>query len=220
VKTRMYRFALFAVLIAAIGTLAYYRHDIDIKALQQWIKSLGWMAPVIFMISYALATVLFFPGSVLSLAGGALFGVVQGTLYNVIGATTGATLAFLCSRYLISDWVRDRSGIRLTKLVEGVEEEGWRFVAFVRLVPIFPYNLLNYALGLTRIPLLHYSLATLLFILPGGLAYTYVGFTSSEAMTGGEGLIHKVLLATTLLALTAYMPRIIKRWRSKKLSNQ
>jgi len=220
VKTRMYRFILFTVLIVAIATLAYYRKDIDINSLQQWIKSLGWMAPVIFMICYALATVLFFPGSVLSLAGGALFGVVQGTLYNVIGASMGATLAFLCSRYLISDWVRERSGTRLTKLVEGVEEEGWRFVAFVRLVPIFPYNLLNYALGLTRIPLLQYSLATMLFILPGGIAYTYVGFTSREAMTGGEGIIQKVLLATTLLALTAYMPRIIKRWRNRKTSNQ
>ncbi len=219
-KTKIYRYVLFAVLTAAIATLAYYRHDIDIEAAQRWIKSLGWMGPVIFMLCYTLATVLFFPGSVLSLAGGALFGVVQGTLYNVIGATMGATLAFLCSRYLIGDWVRGRSGTRLMKLVEGVEEEGWRFVAFVRLVPIFPYNLLNYALGLTRIPLLQYSLATMLFILPGGIAYTYVGFTGREAMTGGDGLIRKVLLATTLLALTAYLPRIIKHFRNKKTSNQ
>jgi len=220
VKTRIYRLMLFVALVTVIAILAYYRHDINIPATERWIKSSGWMAPVVFMLCYALATVVFFPGSVLSLTGGALFGVVQGTIYNVLGATLGATLAFLCSRYLVSDWVRQRSGTRLTKIVEGVEEEGWRFVAFVRLVPIFPYNLLNYALGLTRIPVLHYALATMLFILPGGIAYTYVGYTGHEAMTGGHGLIRKVLLATTLLALTAYMPRLIKRWRNRKKSNQ
>jgi len=218
-KSNPLRIFLLVLLVLAILTLTHYRDHLNIAALERWIHSAGWMAPLFFMLCYAVATVLFFPGSVLSLTGGALFGVVQGTIYNVVGATLGATLAFLCSRYLVSDWVRERTGERLQKLVEGVEEEGWRFVAFVRLVPIFPYNLLNYALGLTRIPLLHYSLATALFILPGGIAYTYVGYTGHEAMTGGEGIIRKVLLATTLLAVTAYLPRIIKRFRNRKTSN-
>ena len=96
---------------------------------------------------------LFLPGSVITLAGGALFGPVWGTFYSLTGATAGAAAAFLVARYLASDWVHRKAGGWTKQLIEGVDKEGWRFVAFVRLVLLFPFNLLNYALGLTRIPL-------------------------------------------------------------------
>ncbi|HHO67741.1 MAG TPA: sulfurtransferase, partial [Gammaproteobacteria bacterium] len=136
-----------------------------------------------------------------------------GTLYNLTGATLGATLAFLVARHLASDWVADKTGGRLKQLINGVEGEGWRFVAFVRLVPLFPFNLLNYALGLTRIRLSHYVLATWVFMLPGAVAYTYLGYAGREAVAGGEGLIQKILLAVALLALVAFLPRLIARLR-------
>ena len=101
----------------------------------------------------------------------------------------------------------------MKQLINGVEGEGWRFVAFVRLVPLFPFNLLNYALGLTRIPLLPYVVATLLFMLPGALAYTYLGYAGREAVAGGEGLIQKGLLALALLAAVAFLPRLIGKLR-------
>ena len=100
-------------------------------------------------------------------------------------------LAFLVARYLASDWVAARSGGRLRQLIHGVETEGWRFVAFVRLVPLFPFNLLNYALGLTRIRFSHYLIATYVCMLPGAFAYTYLGYAGREAVGGGEGLIQK-----------------------------
>lgn len=165
------------------------------------------------MALYAIATVLFLPGSVLTLAGGSLFGPVLGTFVNLTGATLGAALAFLLSRHLASDWVEQRTGGRLKQLKDGVEGEGWRFVAFVRLVPLFPFNLLNYALGLTRIQLLHYLVATYVCMLPGALAYTYLGYLGREAVAGGEGLIQKGLLALALLAVVAFLPRIIGRLR-------
>ena len=87
------------------------------------------------------------------MVGGALFGPLWGTLWNLSGATLGATLAFAIARYLGADWVARRAGERLVRLIRGVEEEGWRFVAFVRLVLLFPFNLVNYAFGLTRIGL-------------------------------------------------------------------
>ncbi|UCC55392.1 MAG: VTT domain-containing protein, partial [Gammaproteobacteria bacterium] len=90
-----------------------------------------------------------------------------------------------------------------------VESEGWRFVAFVRLVPLFPFNLLNYALGLTRLRLLHYIVATYIFMLPGAFAYTYLGYAGREAVAGGEGMIQKGLLALALLAVVAFLPRLI-----------
>jgi uncharacterized membrane protein YdjX (TVP38/TMEM64 family)/rhodanese-related sulfurtransferase/sulfur relay (sulfurtransferase) complex TusBCD TusD component (DsrE family) len=165
------------------------------------------------MAVYAIGTVLFLPGSVLTLAGGALFGPVWGTLYNLTGATLGATLAFLIARYLASDWVARKASGWMKQLMDGVEKEGWHFVAFVRLMPLFPFNLLNYALGITRIPLLHYIVASYLFMLPGALAYTYLGYAGREAIAGGEGLVRKSLLALALLGLVAFLPRLIRRLR-------
>jgi rhodanese-related sulfurtransferase len=142
-----------------------------------------------------------------------LFGPVLGTFYNLTGATLGATLAFLIARYLAADWVRNKTGGRVKQLINGVEGEGWRFVAFVRLVPLFPFNLLNYALGLTRLRLLHYILATSLFMLPGTIAFTYLGYAGREAVAGGEGMIQKGLLALALLAVVAFLPRLIGNLR-------
>ena len=207
------RWAFFAVFIAAIGVAIAYRDQFDAAALEQWVQGAGAAGPVLFMFIYALATVLFLPGSVLTLAGGALFGPVLGTLYNLTGATIGATLAFLVARYLASEWVENKTGGRLKKLKEGVESEGWRFVAFVRLVPLFPFNLLNYALGLTRIKLWHYVIASYLCMLPGGFAYTYLGYAGKEAIAGSEGLIQKGLIALALLASVAFLPRLIKHLR-------
>jgi len=207
------RLLLLAALVAGIALAAVYRGRLDAGALQAWTAAAGAWGPLVFMAGYALATVLFVPGSLLTLAGGALFGPLWGTLYNLTGATLGATLAFLVARYLAGDWVAARTGRRLTALREGIEKEGWRFVAFTRLVPLFPFNLLNYALGLTRIPLGQYVLATYVCMLPGALAYTYLGYAGREAVAGGEALIQKGLLALGLLALVAFLPRIVAHFR-------
>ena len=201
------------LLITAILVGLWQGRSLDIAAIVQRIGELGPLAWLAFMALYAVATVLFLPGSVLTLAGGSLFGPVLGTFVNLTGATLGAIFAFLLSRYLASDWVEQKTGGRLKQLKEGVEAEGWRFVAFVRLVPLFPFNLLNYALGMTRIRFLHYLLATYICMLPGALAYTYLGYVGREAVAGGEGLIQKGLLALALLAVVAFVPRLISRFR-------
>jgi uncharacterized membrane protein YdjX (TVP38/TMEM64 family)/rhodanese-related sulfurtransferase len=212
-KDKAKRLLLLLALLSAIVLAARYREQFNAESLQAWIEAAGAAAPLLFMLLYAAATVLFLPGSVLTLAGGAIFGPLWGTLYSLTGATVGATLAFLVSRYLASQWVEQKVGGRLARLKQGVEAEGWRFVAFVRLVPLFPFNALNYALGLTRIRLLHYVLASYLFMLPGAFAYTYLGYAGREALSGGQGLIQKVLLALALLALVMFLPRLIGRLR-------
>ncbi|MGD9391855.1 MAG: TVP38/TMEM64 family protein, partial [Chromatiales bacterium] len=146
--TRIITLLLFAT---ALLLLFQYRERLDIEMLNQWLVGKGWKAPVFFILAYATATVFFLPGTVMTLAGGALFGPFWGTLYNLSGATLGAGLAFLVARYLAGDTIRMRLRGRTGRLLQGVEEEGWRFVAFARLVPLFPFNLLNYALGLTHI---------------------------------------------------------------------
>ena len=124
----------------------YFRGTLDFQRLKDLLASYGIWAPLVFMGIYIVATILFLPGSALTIVGGLLFGPVLGTLYNVLGAVLGATASFLIARYVASDWVKAKAGGRLKQLLEGVEKEGWKFVAFVRLVPVFPFNLLNYAL--------------------------------------------------------------------------
>ena len=216
---RLPRAALVLLLAGALVLAFVYRDRIDVAIVEGWVDAAGLAGPLLFMALYAVATVLFLPGSVLTLAGGALFGPVWGTLYNLTGATLGAALAFLVARYLASDWVRGRvgngPGHRAERLANGVDAEGWRFVAFTRLVPLFPFNLLNYALGLTRIPFLHYLVATCVFMLPGAIAYTYLGYAGREAAAGDEALVRKVLIALALLAGVAFLPRLIARLRER-----
>ena len=207
------RILVFTVLVAGIAAAIVYRDQFDAAVLENWVNNAGAAGPIVFMLIYTIGTVLFFPGSVLTLAGGALFGPVLGTFYNLTGATLGAALSFMIARYLASEWVEQKTGGRLKQLKEGVESEGWQFVAFVRLVPLFPFNLLNYALGLTRIKLSHYVIASYLFMLPGAIAYTYLGYVGREAIAGEEGLIQKALLALALLAIVAFIPKFIGRLR-------
>lgn len=202
------------VLFAGITVAIMYRDQFDSAALESWISGAGAAGPFVFMLIYIIGTVFFLPGSVLTLVGGALFGPVLGTFYSLTGATIGAAISFLVARYLISDWVEQKAGGKLKRLKNGVEKEGWRFVAFVRLVPLFPFNLLNYALGLTRIPFTHYVIASYVCMLPGGFAYTYLGYAGREAIAGEESIIEKSLLALALLAVVAFLPRLIAAVRT------
>jgi uncharacterized membrane protein YdjX (TVP38/TMEM64 family) len=210
------RVLLLVLLLAGIGAAFYWRDNLSAEALTAWVGRLGLLAPLVFIACYAVATVFFLPGTLFTLAGGALFGPLYGTLYNLTGATLGATLAFLTARYLAQDRVAQHAGKRLRALVEGVEQEGWRFVAFVRLVPLIPFNLLNYALGLTRIRLSHYVVSSFIFMAPGGAAYTYLGYAGRELVGNGEDVVRKALLALAVVASLAFLSRIVLRLRGKR----
>jgi uncharacterized membrane protein YdjX (TVP38/TMEM64 family) len=207
------RLALLLLLTAAVGWGAWHRDQFNLPALDAWLSSLGLWAPIGYVVLYALGTIAFVPGVVFALAGGALFGPVWGSVWNLTGATLGATLAFLVARYLMGDWVARKAGGLLKRLIDGVDAEGWRFVALVRLVPLFPFNLSNYVLGLTRIPLHHYILATLVCMAPGAVAYTWLGYAGRGALAGETGAVRYGLLALGLLAAIALLPRLIGRWR-------
>lgn len=212
------RLLLLVVLGVGIVLAFYWRDRLDIDTLTGWVSQLGWVAPLVFIACYAIATVFFLPGLLFTLAGGVLFGPLYGTLYNLTGATIGATLAFVTSRYIAHDWAAQRTGKRLRQLVDGVEHEGWRFVAFVRLVPLIPFNLLNYALGLTRIRLSHYIITSFIFMAPGGAAYTYLGYAGREIAADGEGVVKKALLAIAVVATIAFVSRILLRLRRNRVN--
>jgi len=210
---KLVRTVIVIILLAAISAGIYYREQLDVLILQQWLDQAGVWAPVVFILIYITATVLFIPGSVITLTGGVLFGPILGTFCNITGATLGAAISFLISRYLLSDWVSQRAEGKVKQLVNGVEAEGWRFVAFVRLVPLFPFNLLNYALGLTKIRFIEYLIASYIFMLPAAFAYTYIGYVGREAISGDESLINKLLIAVALIAVVAFLPRFISSIR-------
>lgn len=191
-----------------------YRDALNVAAIQDSID--GRLAPLVFVAAYAVATVLFVPGSLFGLAGGALFGPAWGTLWNLTGALIGASASFLISRHVAGDWVKRRAAGRLGELISGVEAEGWRFVAFVRLVPLFPFNLLNYALGLTQIPFRHYIIASALAMLPGTLLFTWIGYAGREALVGGEKTPELVLIALALIAAILFLPRLVRRMRARR----
>jgi uncharacterized membrane protein YdjX (TVP38/TMEM64 family)/rhodanese-related sulfurtransferase len=202
-------------LAGAIVEVALHRDFLQAVRLERELRQLGGWAPILFILCYALATVLFVPGAAFSIAGGALFGPFLGTACNLTGATLGAMLAFLAARYLAFDWVAKKSGERLDRVMRGVEAEGWRFVALVRLVPLFPFNLLNYGLGLTRIGFGTYLLTSAVCMIPGAFAYTWLGYAGRQALAGGENLVRDGLIALGLLAALALMPRLVRRFRAQ-----
>lgn len=214
-KTLM-RWLLGGLLLAAVGVALIMQQHFDAAALQTWVEGAGVAGPLLFMAIYALASVLFLPGSLITLAGGALFGPLWGTVWNLTGATLGAALAFLIARYLGAGWVARRAGPRLQKLNDGVASEGWRFIAMVRLVPLLPFNLLNYALGLTRVSFMTYVLASWLFMLPGAFVYTWLGHAGRDALAGGDGMLRNITIAVSLLGVMAFLPRLVRKLKSQK----
>ncbi len=167
-----------------------------------------------FMAVYIIQTALSLPGAaILSLAAGALFGPWLGTLYANIAATLGATLAFLVCRYLLREAVLARFGHRLEVINREMATRGFNYLLFLRLVPLFPFFLVNLAAGLTRLPLRTFVLATLLGIVPGGFVYVNAG-ASLTTIDSLAGIVSpRVLAAFALLGLFALIPALYQRWQ-------
>ena len=199
-----------------------------LKNALDWIANLGFWGPVAFILIYILATVLFIPGSLLTLGAGAIFGVIGGSIWVSIGSTLGATCAFLVGRYLTRDWVAQKieNNEKFKAIDEAVATEGWKIVGLTRLSPIFPFNLLNYAFGITQVSLKNYFLASWIGMMPGTVMYVYIGslagnvaalVTQGRSRTPAEWVLYGVGLVAAI-ALTVYITRIAKQALDKKIS--
>jgi len=205
------------VLLIALGRSA----GDAIPAFTAWVDELGVWGPTVFMLGYAAAVVAFIPASLLTLAAGAIFGVASGTAYAFVAATLGAALAFLVSRYLARGAVERKleGNAKFASIDHAVGQQGRKIVFLLRLSPIFPYSLLNYALGLTRVGFADYVVASV-GILPGTLLYVYSGKVAGDvaSLAGGVELergpadyaLWIVGLAATIVA-TAIVTRIARR---------
>jgi len=219
-SSRLFKVALavlgLVLLIAAGRALGGY-----IPQFASWVGTLGLWGPLVFIVGYAVATVAFIPGSLLTLAAGAIFGLLKGTVYVFIGATVGSALAFLVARYVARQAVERRleSNPRFEVVDQAVAREGLKIVFLLRLSPAFPYNLLNYALGLTSVRFRDYFLASAGMI-PATFLYVYYGkaLGSLAAVAGGvqveRGAGYWAVFAAGLvatLAVTTLVTRVARR---------
>ena len=170
-----------------------------------------------FMVIYIVQTALSLPGAaILSLAAGAIFGSIMGTVYANIAATIGATLAFLVTRYLLRDVVLNKFGSKLEGMNRELEQRGFSYLLFLRLVPLFPFFLINLAAGLTRLPLRTFFFGTMLGIIPGGFVYVNAG-ASLATIDSLSGIASpRVLGSFALLGLFALAPVSYNKFKNKK----
>lgn len=217
-----------AVIVAALAISTQF---IDLQGLLtnalKWIDDLGPLAAIVFIAIYMVATVLFFPASILTLGAGVVFGVVLGSLYVFIAASIGASLAFLVGRYVARGWVEQKiqGNQRFRAIDKAVAEEGVKIVLLTRLSPIFPFNLLNYAYGLTKVSFKDYVLGTL-GILPGTIMFVYVGSLAQNLATiGAEGVetpggvqwAIRIIGFVATVAVTIYVTKIARKALSQKV---
>jgi len=188
---------------------------LDQNAIRELIQGYGALAPVIYMLVYTVAPSLFLPGLPITMAGGILFGPFWGVIYTITSATLGACLAFLISRYIARNWVeRKLKSPRWRRLDEGVEKHGWKIVAFTRLIPLFPFNLLNYAFGLTKIKFLHYAVTTFICMLPACIAF--IVFSSSLLDVIKGNISPAFIVGIALVVLVSLIPLFYNRYKTKK----
>lgn len=184
---------------------------LDPERLRIWILDFGLWGPIIYILIYSIVPSILIPGTPLTIAGGILFGPVYGSIYTAIGATIGASVAFLIARYLARELI-----VRLLKKYEKlnildkeVERQGWKIVAFTRLIPIFPFNLLNYAFGLTSIRFGHYVLASFIFMLPAIIAFVVFSSSFLDLLTGKAS--KEFLIGIILIVIISVIPIVYRK---------
>ncbi|BCL37747.1 TVP38/TMEM64 family protein [Nostoc sp. MS1] len=193
----------------------------------QWIDGLGSVGAIAFIALYIIATVAFLPGSILTLGSGVVFGVVWGSIYVFVGATIGATAAFLVGRYLARGWVAKKiaDNNKFAAIDQAVSKEGLKIVLLTRLSPVFPFNLLNYAFGITGVSLKDYVIGSVGMI-PGTIMYVYIGSLAGNlAMIGTDSQPSNPTLQWAIRLLgfiatvivTVYVTRIAQKALEKEV---
>lgn len=216
------RWAVVAAVVLAIATIFLTLPVREgIQALLEWTRGLGFWGYVVVILFYIVACVLFIPGSLVTLAAGFLFGVVAGSITVSVGATLGASAAFLVGRFLARRRIERKvaGNPRFKAIDEAVGRQGFKIVLLTRLSPVFPFNLLNYAFGLTGVPFWTYVLASWIGMMPGTVLYVYLGSTAKDlaqvfsgGVQGGMGqqIAKWVGLAATLV-VTVFVTRIARK---------
>jgi uncharacterized membrane protein YdjX (TVP38/TMEM64 family) len=205
-------------------------HSVWIHAIvhaMEAIQQAGWLGLLLFIGLYAAACLCFIPGSILTLAAGAVYGFWEGTLLVLAGNGLGALLSLLITRYLLRDWAKKQfaKNPRMRAIEEAVAHDGWRIVLLTRLSPIMPYSLINYSLGLTRLSATRFLLATELGAIPSTCIYVYIGTLIGDLAKIGPDLRHHRPLEWTIqgaglvltIMITIYVTHIASQSLKKRM---
>jgi uncharacterized membrane protein YdjX (TVP38/TMEM64 family) len=189
-------------------------HQVTPAVIRDFILSFGWWAPLLYIFLYTIRPLFFFPAVLLTLSGGLAFGPWWGTLYDLIGASLGAYLAFGLSRKLGRETIQRWLGKRLQMLDDRVGENGFRTILFLRLIPLLPFDAINYGAGLSKIRFRDYAVATTLGIIPGAFAYNLLGHSLHHVFTT------TFYAAVGLVALLILLPTLYKWIKKSTSTNQ
>ena len=213
--TRQQQFIRILVLVLLIGGLIWFSRsylNLSPTDIKDWILSFGMWAPILYILLYTIRPLIFFPASVLSITGGLAFGAWLGTLYTVIGATLGAVVAFLVAQKLGNGLIKKKEQAgKINQIQQQLEKNGFIYVLIFRLLPIFNFDLISYAAGLSKVRLLSFFLATLIGIIPGTFAYNFLG---SSIVSKDPQLIIGAIIVFLVLTIVPWY--IQKRWKAKK----
>lgn len=201
------------VLVGVAAAIAWreYSHP---ESVADFVDDWGKAAPLAFVVAHTISSLVFIPRTPFALAAGALFGAVEGTFWSMVGAMTGAMAGFWIARYVNAGLVDVEHLPRIGPLIERAETGGWRFAMVVRLLPLMPHAVTNYAFGLTRIATASYALGTLLGLAPQTIAFVKLGEAGATAVGGASGWLEPLFWGLILLGLSLVLPRLLpRRWR-------
>jgi uncharacterized membrane protein YdjX (TVP38/TMEM64 family) len=213
-QTKSKKALLIALIVIAIGVgFLFLPVRQWFLLLQAQIESLGAIGPVVFALAYIVLTVLLIPGSALTLGAGAIFGLWLGAITVIIGANLGALCSFLLARGFlrkkVGRWAE--ANPKFAALDAAIGREGFKMVLLARLSPVFPFTLLNYFLGLTKVRTSSYVAANLIGMLPGTFLYIYLGATARDALTGASGALVKIIGLVATIAVVALVTRAARK---------
>lgn len=214
-KKRVVKWLLLAIAIGLVIWLSRSVFDVEAEDIRSWILSFGLWAPVVYIIVYTIRPLIFFPASVLSIAGGLAFGAWMGTLYTIIGATLGAMLSFLVAKSVgksitTKDWTGNAA-----KFQKQMEQNGFLYVLLFRLIPVINFDLISYMAAIAKVRFTSFALATLIGIIPGTFAYNFLG---SSFVSGNPKIIAAAVVVFIILTV---VPIVIRnRWNRKETAKR
>jgi len=228
---RLTRWIPLLIIIMVLAFIIYFRwyEYLSFHSLQQhhlqletWTAQHYWLAVVLFMAIYIIAVAVSIPGAtILTLTGGFLFGIVPGTIYVVLSATIGATLIFLAVKTALGSYLEEKAGGWVSRMEHGFQKDAFNYLLFLRLVPLFPFWVINIVPALLDVRLRVFALATFLGIIPGGLVYVLVGhglgsiFERNQTPNFSIIFEPQILIPILALAILSIVPIIYKKWKRK-----
>ncbi|MCX7769719.1 MAG: VTT domain-containing protein [Proteobacteria bacterium] len=214
-------FKIFVLMIIILGSILVYNLEktglITIERILNLVRSSKILAPVVYLLIYSIGPTFFFPSLLLTILSGIIWGPVLGVIFAISGATIGCSIPFLLSRYIFHDYVKKLFGVkRWKRLKDLVDKNGWKVVAFTRIIPIFPFPVLNYLFGITPVKFIHYVIASFIFMLPACIAYVYFGSSIFQLISTGN--FFPLIISILIISLVMIVPWFLQKFKitSKK----